>query len=38
MERQVIFGELYVPMHTKKEIDEENVKYDKKNNVPLTHI
>ena len=30
MERQVFFGELYVPLHPEKEIDEEIVKYDKK--------
>ena len=30
MERQVQFGKIFVPLHPKKEIDEEIVKYDKK--------
>ena len=38
MERQVLFGEIFVPLHPKKEIDEEIVKDVKKNNVSLTHI
>lgn len=38
MERWALFDEIYVPLHLKKEIDEEIVKYDKKNNALLTHI